>query len=224
MRQAAYRSIVRVLAQCPYSKPSPRSCRVGPQRSGSMLSEANPKGAALMRGAEAEDRPRRGGRRGSAAGMGQAPSPRLFQDRTARKESRGRGGGPVVHPSRAGPEAFGPSHGRDVRTWLNEVRQSCQCWRPGHRRRPASRPTPLLCRGLRCCTDTKRGRSRRGTRPLTCVELRGFEPLASSMPWRRATNCATAPGACDTVAAAGRARRTAWMAESVPAGFTRPSG
>ena len=25
------------------------------------------------------------------------------------------------------------------------------------------------------------------------VELRGFEPLTSSMPWRRATNCATAP-------------------------------
>ena len=25
------------------------------------------------------------------------------------------------------------------------------------------------------------------------VELRGFEPLTSSMPWRRATNCAIAP-------------------------------
>ena len=25
------------------------------------------------------------------------------------------------------------------------------------------------------------------------VELRGFEPLASSMPWKRATNCAIAP-------------------------------
>jgi hypothetical protein len=30
--------------------------------------------------------------------------------------------------------------------------------------------------------------------PLTWVELRGFEPLASSLRTRRATNCATAPG------------------------------
>ena len=29
---------------------------------------------------------------------------------------------------------------------------------------------------------------------LCLVELRGFEPLASSMPWKRATNCAIAPG------------------------------
>ena len=27
------------------------------------------------------------------------------------------------------------------------------------------------------------------------VELRGFEPLTSSMPWKRATNCAIAPRA-----------------------------
>ena len=26
-----------------------------------------------------------------------------------------------------------------------------------------------------------------------CVELRGFEPLTPSMPWRCATSCATAP-------------------------------
>ena len=25
------------------------------------------------------------------------------------------------------------------------------------------------------------------------MELRGFEPLTSSMPWKRATNCAIAP-------------------------------
>jgi len=29
--------------------------------------------------------------------------------------------------------------------------------------------------------------------PPESVELRGFEPLTSSMPWRRATNCAKAP-------------------------------
>lgn len=28
---------------------------------------------------------------------------------------------------------------------------------------------------------------------LVSVELRGFEPLTSSMPWKRATNCAKAP-------------------------------
>jgi hypothetical protein len=28
------------------------------------------------------------------------------------------------------------------------------------------------------------------------VELRGFEPLTSSMPWKRATNCAIAPREC----------------------------
>ena len=33
------------------------------------------------------------------------------------------------------------------------------------------------------------------TRPFT-VELRGFEPLTSSMPWKRATNCAKAPRGC----------------------------
>lgn len=32
------------------------------------------------------------------------------------------------------------------------------------------------------------------------VELRGFEPLASSMPWKRATNCAIAPCGCLAVA------------------------
>ena len=32
-----------------------------------------------------------------------------------------------------------------------------------------------------------------GSTGLLLVELRGFEPLTSSMPWRRATNCAKAP-------------------------------
>ena len=34
-------------------------------------------------------------------------------------------------------------------------------------------------------------------RALTLVELRGFEPLTFSLRTRRATNCATAPGAPD---------------------------
>ena len=34
----------------------------------------------------------------------------------------------------------------------------------------------------------------KGSSPVRGVELRGFEPLASSMPWKRATNCAIAPG------------------------------
>ena len=40
------------------------------------------------------------------------------------------------------------------------------------------------------------GRMRAISEPLTCnfsVELRGFEPLTPSMPWRCATSCATAP-------------------------------
>ena len=39
-------------------------------------------------------------------------------------------------------------------------------------------------------------RSPSHTRSLICknlVELRGFEPLTPSMPWRCATSCATAP-------------------------------
>ncbi len=31
------------------------------------------------------------------------------------------------------------------------------------------------------------------------VELRGFEPLTSSMPWKRATNCAIAPSGTSTL-------------------------
>ena len=31
------------------------------------------------------------------------------------------------------------------------------------------------------------------TRLITMVELRGLEPLTSSMPWKRATSCAKAP-------------------------------
>ena len=43
---------------------------------------------------------------------------------------------------------------------------------------------------------TEKSRSPWGKRLLIApcgVELRGFEPLTSSMPWRRATNCAKAP-------------------------------
>jgi hypothetical protein len=32
-----------------------------------------------------------------------------------------------------------------------------------------------------------------GAERVHVVELRGFEPLTSSMPWKRATNCAIAP-------------------------------
>ena len=36
-----------------------------------------------------------------------------------------------------------------------------------------------------------------GSSTPTTVELRGFEPLTSSMPWKRATNCAIAPCLAD---------------------------
>ena len=38
-----------------------------------------------------------------------------------------------------------------------------------------------------------------GSRKTLWVELRGFEPLTSSMPWKRATNCAIAPRTCITL-------------------------
>ena len=47
--------------------------------------------------------------------------------------------------------------------------------------------------------STRYARSTNGSHDVACsrktlwVELRGFEPLTSSMPWRRATNCAIAP-------------------------------
>lgn len=40
----------------------------------------------------------------------------------------------------------------------------------------------------------------RGSTTSEIVELRGFEPLTSSMPWKRATNCAIAPGCPDLAA------------------------
>jgi hypothetical protein len=42
---------------------------------------------------------------------------------------------------------------------------------------------------------TKTGQGAKVPPDLRCVsvELRGFEPLTSSMPWKRATNCAKAP-------------------------------
>ena len=50
------------------------------------------------------------------------------------------------------------------------------------------------------------------------VELRGFEPLTSSMPWKRATNCAKAPRCfpCDSesLADGGRRRKIGYPAGS----------
>ena len=41
---------------------------------------------------------------------------------------------------------------------------------------------------------------------LCRVELRGFEPLTSSMPWKRATNCAKAPCGADPAHSTGSDR------------------
>src|SRR6266566_9560024 len=51
----------------------------------------------------------------------------------------------------------------------------------------------MIVAAVCCCRKIKKGRSQDRNRPLTCVELRGFEPLTPSMPWRCATSCATAP-------------------------------
>jgi hypothetical protein len=46
---------------------------------------------------------------------------------------------------------------------------------------------------LRSCTETGKGRSRVRNRPLTWVELRGFEPLTPSMRTRCATGLRYSP-------------------------------
>ena len=46
---------------------------------------------------------------------------------------------------------------------------------------------------LRCCTETGKGRSGNRNRPLTWVELRGFEPLTPSMRTRCATGLRYSP-------------------------------
>ena len=44
-----------------------------------------------------------------------------------------------------------------------------------------------------CCRKIKRGRFQDRNRPLTCVELRGFEPLTPSMRTRCATGLRYSP-------------------------------
>jgi hypothetical protein len=46
---------------------------------------------------------------------------------------------------------------------------------------------------FRCCTETEKGRSGDRNRPLTWVELRGFEPLTPSMRTRCATGLRYSP-------------------------------
>jgi hypothetical protein len=46
---------------------------------------------------------------------------------------------------------------------------------------------------LSCCTETIKGRSGDRNRPLTWVELRGFEPLTPSMRTRCATGLRYSP-------------------------------
>ncbi len=45
--------------------------------------------------------------------------------------------------------------------------------------------------------QNEKARRMAGTVPESSVELTGFEPVASSMPWKRATNCAIAPRLSD---------------------------
>ena len=46
---------------------------------------------------------------------------------------------------------------------------------------------------LSCCTETRKGRFHIRNRPLTWVELRGFEPLTPSMRTRCATGLRYSP-------------------------------
>src|SRR5919106_371538 len=67
-------------------------------------------------------------------------------------------------------------------SWSRSISSTERATRPtNHRRRSRSGRAAANRRSTSTC-------------PLRSgVELRGFEPLTSSMPWRRATNCATAP-------------------------------
>ena len=55
----------------------------------------------------------------------------------------------------------------------------------GEAKRPQDTTTPDKTKNLRPMAG--------GSNVTLLVELRGFEPLTSSMPWKRATNCAIAP-------------------------------
>ena len=62
-------------------------------------------------------------------------------------------------------------------------------WRPAQR--TASCPTTVAA--VCCCRKIRNGRSRERNRPLTWVELRGFEPLTPSMRTRCATGLRYSP-------------------------------
>ncbi len=62
------------------------------------------------------------------------------------------------------------------------------------RPQPASSRTPASMPWLKS-PQRQTCRHQAGRAWILMVELRGFEPLTSSMPWKRATNCAIAPRA-----------------------------
>ncbi len=62
--------------------------------------------------------------------------------------------------------------------------------------RPASSPTSLPTPHQHRPHKQNCPVIRRSSFYFLLVELRGFEPLTSSMPWKRATNCAIAPKVC----------------------------
>jgi hypothetical protein len=68
-------------------------------------------------------------------------------------------------------------HTRPARLWIGVVIAS------------SHGSTAVLC----CLQRMKKAGLRDRNRPLTWVELRGFEPLTFCMPCRRATSCAIAP-------------------------------
>jgi site-specific DNA recombinase len=78
---------------------------------------------------------------------------------------------------------------RDLMTSAQAYRQQTRVGRT-HESRPAANgePASVTLVGLLDLVDFDEGSSR-----TAMVELRGFEPLTPSMPWRCATSCATAP-------------------------------
>ena len=117
----------------------------------------------------------------------------LTLDPTRDYQPRGLPPGP---PKRV-PAATPPPASRSRPT--SAARSRSQGWPQATRRAPALTPArtapPSISRDAettpqmqRCLKTPVNGVSRHHR-----VELRGFEPLTSSMPWKRATNCAKAP-------------------------------
>src|SRR5690606_25246687 len=135
--------------------------------------------------------------------------------------SAGTAGGLAMNdqtPHRSGPQATGPATKSDARhpdvhgqlraqgelaepfnqilnpaLRLHAAHAASQRTIPANAKRPAPKGEPLAHEPENREPTLAGIFHASGFTPGSMVELRGFEPLTSSMPWKRATNCAIAP-------------------------------